>query len=73
MDRKEVALRQFGRHLTALRHQKGLSIGQLAIAAGLEYRQIEQIEAGKVDLLFTTLLALAKGLGVTPDQLLESP
>jgi len=73
MDRKEEALRQFGRRLTALRQQKGLSIRQLAIAAGLEYRQIEQIEAGRVNLLFTTLLALAKGLGVAPDQLLESP
>jgi transcriptional regulator with XRE-family HTH domain len=71
MDRKEKALRELGRHVTALRQQKQLSIRELADAAGLEFRQIQQIEEGKVDLLFTTLLALAKGLEVTPTQLLQ--
>jgi len=71
MDRKEEALRQFGRHLAALRQQKNLSIRELADAAGLEFRQVQQIEEGKVNLLFTTLIALAKGLKVTPDQLLS--
>jgi transcriptional regulator with XRE-family HTH domain len=71
MDRKEEALRQFGQRLAALRQQKNLSIRELADAAGLESRQVQQIEEGKVNLLFTTLLALARGLEITPDQLLE--
>jgi transcriptional regulator with XRE-family HTH domain len=71
MDKKEEALRQFGRRVAALRQQKNLSIGELADAAGLEFRQVEQIEEGKVNLLFTTLIALAKGLGITPEQLLR--
>jgi DNA-binding XRE family transcriptional regulator len=73
MDRKDIAMRKFGRRLAFLRRQKGFSQRELAAAAGLEYRQVVAIEAGKVNLLFTTILALAKGLEVTPDQLLESP
>ena len=73
MNRKEIAMRKFGRRLALLRRQKGFSQRELAAAAGLAYRQVVAIEAGRVNLLFTTILALAKGLGVTPDQLLESP
>jgi transcriptional regulator with XRE-family HTH domain len=72
MHRKEDAMRKFGRRLAALREQKGLSLRELAVSSGLEYRQVVQIEAGKVNLLFTTILALAKGLGIPPGQLLET-
>jgi transcriptional regulator with XRE-family HTH domain len=73
MDRKDNALRQFGQRLTALRKQKGLSIRDLADATGLGHHQIEDIEEGRVNLLFTTILALARGLEVTPAQLLDFP
>lgn len=69
---KDVALHKFGRRLAALRCQKKLSVRELAIASGLTSRQIEQIEAGKVNLLFTTIVALARGLGVDPEELLET-
>lgn len=71
MDKKEEALRQFGQRVAVLRQQKDLSIRELADAAGLEFVQVQQIEEGEVDLLFTTLVALAKGLEVTPAQLLR--
>jgi transcriptional regulator with XRE-family HTH domain len=71
--RKNEALRAFGRRLAILRKQKDLSVRQLAAASGLDYRQIQQIEAGKVNFLFTTILALAKGLEVNPNRLLGSP
>jgi transcriptional regulator with XRE-family HTH domain len=72
MDRSEKALRQFGRRLTELREQKELTIRDLARRSGLDARQISRIEAGKVNLLFSTILALARGLGVSPEELLES-
>jgi transcriptional regulator with XRE-family HTH domain len=72
MDRKEKVLRKFGKRLTALKKEKGLSTRELAAAAGLEFRQVLQIEAGKTNLLFTTILSLSKGLEVTPDKLFES-
>ena len=72
MDRKEKVLQKFGKSLTALKKEKGLSTRELAAAADLKYRQVLQIEAGEVNLLFTTILSLAKGLGIPPDKLLES-
>jgi transcriptional regulator with XRE-family HTH domain len=71
MDRKEEVLRKFGRRLTALRAQKQLSIRELATAAGLEPDRVIKIEAGQVNLLFTTILALARALQVSPDELLQ--
>ena len=72
MDRSEKALRKFGRRLTALRQQKEMTIRDLARRSGLDGRQIGRIEAGKVNILFSTILALARGLGITPEELLES-
>jgi transcriptional regulator with XRE-family HTH domain len=72
MDPKEKVLKKFGKRLIALRKEKGLSTRELAAAAGLEYRQVLQIEAGRTNLLFTTMLALSKGLDIAPDKLFES-
>jgi transcriptional regulator with XRE-family HTH domain len=72
MDQKEDVLRKFGRQLAALRAQKQLSVRELAMAAGLEPARVMKIEAGKVNLLFTTILALARALEVSPDELLSS-
>jgi transcriptional regulator with XRE-family HTH domain len=72
MERKEELLKKFGRQLAALRKQKRLSIRQLAAAADLEYKKVQRIEAGKVNLLFTTILALARALEVDPEELLQS-
>jgi transcriptional regulator with XRE-family HTH domain len=72
MDRKEKVLRKFGKRLIALRREKDLTTRELAVAAGLEYRQVLQIEAGKTNLLFTTILALSKGLDIPPAKLFES-
>lgn len=72
MDRKEKILHKFGQRLATLRKEKNLSLIELAVAAGLRHQQVQQIEAGKVNLLFTTILALAQGLQVSPDELLQS-
>ena len=71
MDRKEKLLMAFGKHLATLRRAQGLSIHQLANAAGLEYSQVQRIEKGKVNLAFTTLMALVQGLNTTPAELLK--
>ncbi len=70
MTNKEKILARFAAHLTKLRKEKGLSIRQLAAEAGLEYSQIQRIEKGKVNFAFTTLTALAQGLGMDLDELL---
>jgi transcriptional regulator with XRE-family HTH domain len=72
MERKEDVLRKFGKQLTALRIQKKMSIRELAIATGLEPVRLRKIEAGLVNLSFTTILSLARGLGTDPHELLSA-
>jgi len=72
MERNEKSLRRFGQLLAALRKEKNLSVRDLASRSGVETRRIARIEAGKVNIHFTTILALARGLGITPEELLES-
>lgn len=71
MNNREKILTRFAANLTKLRQAKGLSIRQLAAASGLEYSQIQRIEKGKVNLAFTTLVALAQGLDVDVYVLLQ--
>jgi transcriptional regulator with XRE-family HTH domain len=72
MLRNKKALRKFGAQITAIRQQKKITVGELAIASGLEPAHIGRIEAGEINLLLTTILALAKGLGIEPAKLLET-
>jgi transcriptional regulator with XRE-family HTH domain len=71
MDSKEEIFRKFGRQLALLRNQKNLSVRELAASALLYESQVRQIEAGEVDVLFTTILSLAKALDVEPAELLQ--
>ena len=71
MTAKEISLAKFAAHLTALRDAQGISIWELAARSDLEYSQVQRIEKGKVNIAFTTLLALADGLNVSPDTLLK--
>ena len=72
MDRNEKALVKFGLHLAELRQQKDMTVQELASRSQLDTRQISRIEAGQVNLLFSTILALSRGLGVPPEELLET-
>jgi transcriptional regulator with XRE-family HTH domain len=72
MERNEKSLRRFGQLLTVLRKQRNLGIHDLALRSGVDSRRLTRIEAGKVNIHFTTVLALARGLGITPEELLES-
>jgi transcriptional regulator with XRE-family HTH domain len=72
MDRKDEVLRKFGRHLTALREERKLTVPQLAAAVGLTAHQLRRIEEGEVNILFTTVVSLSRGLEISPDVLLQS-
>jgi transcriptional regulator with XRE-family HTH domain len=72
MERNEKSLRRFGQLLTVLREQRNLSVRELASHSGMDPRQLTRIEAGNVNIHFTTILALARGLGITPEELLKS-
>lgn len=71
MNDKEKILLKFGNHLKKLREEKGISIRELASSSALEYSQVQRIEKGKVNFAFSTLIALAEGLGLHVSELLS--
>ncbi|MHA4806619.1 helix-turn-helix domain-containing protein [Flavitalea flava] len=71
MDSKEEIFRKFGRQLALVRNQKNISVRELAATAFLYESHVHQIEAGEVDVLFTTILALAQALEIEPSELLQ--
>jgi DNA-binding XRE family transcriptional regulator len=62
-DRELIA---FGRAIRRLRAERNMSEGELAAAAGLTPTRLDAIEAGRFDPRYDEILALARGLGVTP-------
>ncbi len=68
--RHEVRI-QFGKHLAALRTQKGLSLRDLASRCDVDYSDINKYERGEKDLQLTTIVDLAIGLGVSPSVLMD--
>ena len=64
-------LHKFGRRITHLREQQGLTIDALAARSGVEAGEIALIERGEVDFQVTMIYALARGLGVKPARLVE--
>jgi ribosome-binding protein aMBF1 (putative translation factor) len=58
-----------GQTIRQLRVERDMSAEQLAGAAGLKQTRLEAIEAGRLDLRYEVLLALAGGLGVQSGEL----
>ncbi|MFD2602734.1 helix-turn-helix domain-containing protein [Flavobacterium suzhouense] len=68
---KDRRLVTFGAHVKAIRLGKGLEYADLARETSLSKSDIAAIEEGSKNFAFTTLLELAKGLGVNPSNLLD--
>lgn len=56
-------LEQIGKEIKKLRKLKGLTQGDISIAAGVRLATISEIEAGKVNFQFDTLLRITTALG----------
>lgn len=65
-----IYLQSFGRRLSALRVQRGLSQEQLAEAAGLQPVEVRKAERGQRDLSVIALADLAQALRVEPADLM---
>ena len=61
----------FGKRIRELREAKDLSQEELAEAADLHAVQISHIEGGRNEPKLTTILRLAKALGMTASELLK--
>lgn len=67
--RNQETLTKFGDRLKTLRVTKGLTLEQLAFEADVELSQVHRVEKGKINPTLTTLVAFAKGLGITLSEL----
>ena len=63
-------LKKLGLNVKRLRTEKGLSHRQLAALCKLEHNRIIEIEQGKVNITYITLLELASGLEVEPAEII---
>lgn len=70
---KDKRLVQFGANLRRIRKELGLSQDYIATNSNLTKSNVSEIENGNRNLAFTTLLELAKGLGIDPIKLLDYP
>ena len=62
---------KFGFNLKTIRISKGLSLRALARNCDLDDSNISKIENGKFDVQLSTIVELAKGLGLEPKELLD--
>ena len=68
---KDPLLIAFGERLRECRHMAEMTQEELAAAAGLHWTYIGQIERGERNLTYINVLRLARGLGMTPADLLD--
>lgn len=62
---------KFGEHIQKIRLEKGLSLRGVAANCELDDSNISKIENGKFNVQLSTIVELAKGLGVDKSELLK--
>jgi DNA-binding XRE family transcriptional regulator len=67
----QSAQKALGKRIRQLREKKGWSQAAFADKCGVTIRYIVKIEQGESNLPFTTIIAIAKALGVTAFALLD--
>jgi len=65
-------LKAFGSNLKKIRNSKGLSLRKLAAeCSSLDHSDIAKIERGETNATLLTIIQLAKGLDVPPEELFK--
>ncbi len=70
MGKSDDCLR-LGQRISLLRKRKGMTLEKLAYEVGISKGNLSDIENGKRDARFTTLMAIAQGLELSVSQLLK--
>lgn len=67
----EASKKALGERISKLRKKKGMSLERLAYESGISKGNLSDIENGKRDCRFSSLLLIAAGLGISTSQLLK--
>jgi transcriptional regulator with XRE-family HTH domain len=73
MDELHETLAMVGPRLSALRHQRGLTLTDLSAETGVSVSTLSRLESGERRATLELLLPLAKAYGVTLDDLVDAP
>lgn len=60
-----------GRKIRQIRERAGLTMEELASAAGMNYMEVYHVERGRRDVRLSTLEKIAAGLGITVSTLMR--
>lgn len=71
MDDQESEVAAFGRQLRTVRKARGMSSHDLAVRADMLETEVGRYERGGREPRLTTILRLARALGVLPGELLD--
>jgi transcriptional regulator with XRE-family HTH domain len=71
LDDKNEFLHCFGKRLKHFRTKQDLSFRQMAQNCNLDHSDIRKIEKGERNIQLSTILELAKGLGIHPKELFD--
>lgn len=66
-------LQAFGARVRALRQEAGMTQEDLAFASNLHWTYVSQIERGRRNLTYKSIVHLAHGLHVAPELLMPEP
>lgn len=69
--RNENHIKAFGSNLRSLRLKKGLTMTELANLCDIEYRQVSDIELGKINTTIATVYLLAQALEISAKDLFD--
>lgn len=69
--RNQNHIQGFGNNLRLLRIQRGLTMTELANLCDIEYRQVSDIELGKINTTLSTIYLLAEALEISPQKLFD--
>lgn len=65
------AQQEFGRRVRARRSELGLTLEELGEVSGLHWTYLSQVELGKRNLSFGTIVRLAAALDINPGDLMD--
>ena len=70
-NRNKEYIEAFGNNLRSIRKSKKISMEKLALAAGIEYSQIFDIEHGKINTTISTIHIIAIALNIAEKDLFD--
>ncbi len=69
--RRTDYLDAFGKQLEKIRKSKNFSYRKMAQHCNVDYSDISKIEKGKINIQLLTIIELAKGLSIHPQELFD--